>query len=118
MVSQVTDDNVRTPLCRVEQITDGGVLEVEAPMDGAPESLLLLRAGATVRGFLNICPHAGRPLNWAPGRFLIEAGTVVCAAHGAMFSIPDGVCVQGPCRGSSLREVVLRVEDGAVLLGG
>jgi nitrite reductase/ring-hydroxylating ferredoxin subunit len=112
----VTEDNVRAPLCRRQAIPDGGVLEVEARLDGEPESLLLLRAGDRVRGFLNVCPHAGRPLNWAPGRFLIEAGMLICAAHGASFSIPDGRCVLGPCRGSSLREVPLEVGADEVWL--
>jgi nitrite reductase/ring-hydroxylating ferredoxin subunit len=116
MVSQVPEDNVCAPLCRLEDIADGGVLEVEAELLGARESVLLLRRAALVRGFLNICPHAGRQLNWAPGEFLVEAGTLICAVHGACFSIPDGLCVQGPCRGSSLREVALRLQDNAVYL--
>jgi nitrite reductase/ring-hydroxylating ferredoxin subunit len=117
MVSQVTDDNVCAALCRLDEIADGGVLEVEARLAGAePESLLLLRAGSQVRGFLNICPHAGRPLNWAPGRFLLEGGMLVCAAHGATFSIPDGYCVLGPCRGSSLREVAIALRGDEVRL--
>jgi nitrite reductase/ring-hydroxylating ferredoxin subunit len=116
MVSQVTGVNVSDPLCRIEQIADGGALEVQAAIDGQLESLVLLRAGAVVRGFHNVCPHAGRLLNWAPGRFLIEDGAVVCAAHGAMFRIPDGTCISGPCRGQTLREVALRIDGGAVFL--
>jgi nitrite reductase/ring-hydroxylating ferredoxin subunit len=116
MVSQVNGVNVSDPLCRVEQITDGGALEVSAEIDGQPQSLVLLRAGSTVQGFFNICPHAGRLLNWAPGRFLIEDGTVVCAVHGASFRIPDGLCIAGPCRGQSLRAVALRIELGMVHL--
>jgi nitrite reductase/ring-hydroxylating ferredoxin subunit len=116
MVSQVNGVNVSDPLCRVEQIADGGAFEVVAAIDGRHESMVLLRAGDIVQGFLNICPHAGRLLNWAPGRFLIEDGTLVCAAHGASFRIPDGLCVGGPCRGQTLREVALRIEQGAVHL--
>ena len=116
MVSQVTDVNVREPLCRVEQIADGGVFETHAELAGERESLLLLRAGDAVRGFLNICPHAGRPLNWAPGKFLIEDRLLICAAHGASFGIPDGLCISGPCRGQRLREVAVEVIDGAVYL--
>ena len=116
IVSQVTGLNVCEPLCRAEAIADGGVLEVVAPIDGSPESLLLLRRGGDVRGFYNVCPHAGRALNWAPGRFLVEQGLLICSAHGAAFRVPDGACVSGPCRGQSLREVPLRLDDGAVYL--
>lgn len=81
-----------------------------------PESLLLMRRGDEVRAFLNVCPHAGRRLDWAPGRFLFDAGLLVCAAHGACFRVPDGHCVSGPCRGQSLTEVPLLLRDGAVHL--
>jgi len=51
-------------------IEDGGFAEVEAVIDGDAESLILHRRGAEVRAWLNVCPHAGRRLDWAPGRFL------------------------------------------------
>ena len=118
MVSQVTDVNVCEPLCRVEQIADGGAFEASGLWHGERESLVLLRDGDAVRGFLNICPHAGRPLNWAPGQFLVENGQLICAVHGASFEVPNGYCVMGPCRGSSLREVGLRIDGGMVYLAG
>ena len=87
-----------------------------AHLDGAPESLIVLRRDAAVRVFHNVCPHAGRRLDWAPGRFLIDDVFLVCAAHGACFSVPDGVCVSGPCRGQSLSEVPAEVREGEVFV--
>lgn len=107
-------------LGRLEQIEDGGFLEVEAMLAGDDaESLILHRDGAAVRAWLNVCPHAGRRLDWAPGRFLkSRAGELVCAVHGAAFELQGGECVAGPCRGASLRAVAVEVgEDGAVRLG-
>ena len=92
--------------------------EAAATLADGPASLLLMRAGDSVRAFHNVCPHAGRPLNWAPGRFLIEHGLLICAAHGASFRIPDGQCVLGPCRGQQLAEVAVQVVDGEVRLAG
>jgi nitrite reductase/ring-hydroxylating ferredoxin subunit len=85
---------------------------------GAPESLILLRRGDAVRGWLNVCPHAGRRLDWAPGKFLMtKTGQLVCAVHGASFELDAGECVAGPCRGQSLRTVAVRVDvDGMVRL--
>lgn len=103
-------------LCAIEAVADGGALEVSALVDGEPTSILLLRAGAEVHAFHNVCPHAGRSLNWAPGRFLIESGLLICAAHGASFAIPNGYCVAGPCRGSNLRELPLVHLDGQLFL--
>lgn len=104
-------------LTTLDSIEDGGFLEVEATINGDAESLVLHRHGSAVRAWLNICPHAGRRLDWAPGRFLLsKEGLLVCAAHGASFELEQGVCVAGPCRGASLRAVAVSVRDGKVLL--
>lgn len=104
-------------LATVEQIEDGGFHEVEAMLDGDAESLILHRDGDVVRAWLNVCPHAGRRLDWAPGRFLkSKAGELVCAVHGATFELQGGLCVAGPCRGDSLRAVAVEIVDGDVRL--
>lgn len=105
------------PLIALEQIADEGFAEVEANVDGAAESLILHRNGDTVRAWLNVCPHAGRRLDYAPGQFLkSKEGLLVCAVHGASFELTGGECVAGPCRGDHLREIPVAVEGGQVLL--
>ena len=106
--------SVRKTLCRVAEIPDGGALAVELPDGMQVRPLLLLRQGDRVAAYENECPHAARRLDWAPGRFLVEDGLLICAAHGAMFTIPAGECVSGPCKGESLLSVPTRVVDGAV----
>lgn len=90
----------------------------DVPLAGSPEALILYRdAAGGVRAWLNVCPHAGRRLDYAPGRFLRgKTGELVCAAHGASFALEDGVCVAGPCRGQSLRAIPVRCVDGQVVL--
>jgi nitrite reductase/ring-hydroxylating ferredoxin subunit len=105
------------PLITLESIEDGGYAAVDATVHGEVESLVLHRSGQAVRAWLNVCPHAGRRLDWAPGKFLrSKDGLLVCAAHGASFEPADGLCVAGPCRGQSLRAVAVEVRDGAVFL--
>ena len=105
------------PLSVLSRLPDGEVCAAEAVIDGEPESLLLHRDGGAVRAWLNICPHAGRRLDWAPGKFLrSKEGGLVCAAHGATFELVEGECVTGPCRGEHLRAVPVEVRDGAVWL--
>ncbi len=104
------------PLCRVEDIPDGGATAVDAMLPDGKENLILLRRGDEVRGYLNICPHAGRQLDYAPGKFLLKNDTLICAVHGATFNQDDGLCVAGPCRGEHLRSVSVRVDDGEVRL--
>lgn len=105
-------------IAMLQDVPDGGLLEVEAEVDGQAESLILHRDGDSVRAWLNICPHAGRRLDWAPGKFLTsKEGLLVCAAHGASFELRQGACVAGPCRGDALRVVPVRVVNGEVRLG-
>lgn len=93
----------------------------DLPADGCAEaqlgedSVVLIRHAGGVHAYLNICPHAGRPLNWAPGRFLYAHGQLVCAAHGAAFQPEDGLCIGGPCRGSALTAVPVELRDGQVI---
>ena len=105
------------PLITLDSIEDGGFAEVEASLDGDAESLILHRSGASIRAWLNVCPHAGRRLDWAPGKFLkSKEGHLICAAHGASFELQRGDCIAGPCRGDSLRAVAVEVRDGQVVL--
>lgn len=106
----------RSPLCRLDAIPDGGTTAIEdvAAMDG--ESVIVQRHGDAVTAWLNVCPHAGRRLDYAPGQFLRKNDLIICAVHGASFNCGDGVCVGGPCRGEQLRALPVQVEDGNVWL--
>lgn len=107
----------RQRLIGLAEIEDGGFAEVEATLDGDAESLILYRDGDHVRAWLNVCPHAGRRLDWAPGKFLkSKEGHLVCASHGASFELGAGECVAGPCRGSYLRAIEVVVDDGVISL--
>lgn len=104
-------------LLAFDDIEDGGFAEVEALIGDDAESVLLFRQGQELRAWLNVCPHAGRRLDWAPGKFLKDKqGHLICAAHGATFELDGGVCVAGPCRGDALRPVAVEVVDGQVRL--
>lgn len=103
-------------LCRGETVGEGQAIECADPRDPDGATLIVLRSGGALRAYLNICPHAGRPLNWAPGRFLYAHGQLVCAAHGASFRPEDGHCLGGPCRGAALTAAALTEIDGEVHL--
>lgn len=106
-----------TPLCRLADLPDGGTTAIEdvAAVDG--ESVIVQRRGDTISAWLNVCPHAGRRLDYAPGQFLRKGEILICAVHGASFNCADGVCVGGPCRGEQLRALPVRVDaDGSVWL--
>lgn len=102
------------PLCSVEDIPDGGSKSLG---DDTTDSLFAVRQGHRVYVYRNRCPHAGMPLNWMPDRFLTRDKTqIICSAHGALFDIANGACIAGPCRGTPLTQIAIRVENGEVLL--
>ncbi|MFL6591484.1 MAG: Rieske (2Fe-2S) protein [Luteimonas sp.] len=104
-------------LADLDELDDGAIVEAETLVGGQVESLILHRDGDQVRAWLNVCPHAGRRLDWAPGKFLTSRdGLLVCAVHGASFELHAGECVAGPCRGERLRAVPVEVRDRKVWL--
>ncbi|MGH8042453.1 MAG: Rieske (2Fe-2S) protein [Rudaea sp.] len=108
--------DVRKSLCRLDAIADGGAIAVHVDSSTGGFDLILVRAGARVAAYHDECPHAGRRLEYAPGKFLIDNGLLICAAHGATFGLGDGHCRGGPCRGASLRSVPVEVIDDEVCL--
>lgn len=113
---QTNEGESQAGLCPVAMIPDGGVHAVTVTLSTGPVSVLLTRLGDRVQAFHNECPHAGRRLDWAPNRFLMEHGHVICASHGAAFTLDTGLCVGGPCRGQSLHPFPVKVVDGWVRL--
>lgn len=82
-----------------------------------PAEVILINNGNTVKAWHNICPHQGRPLNYAPNKFLVTPeGLLMCAAHGATFDMQSGECVNGPCKGASLKPISVEVNDDGVLI--
>jgi len=108
--------SVRKTLCQISEIPDGGATAFDIGDPAHPESIIVLRQGQRVIAYRNECPHTGRRLDWAPGRFLIDGNQLVCAAHGACFYIDSGRCFSGPARGDALHTVAVEVIDGAVVL--
>jgi nitrite reductase/ring-hydroxylating ferredoxin subunit len=104
-------ESVSGSLITRSSLVDDEIIGVDAVIDGEVESIMIYSKAGDLRAWLNVCPHAGRRLDYAPGRFLRDQGRLVCAAHGASFELVGGECIAGPCRGAHLREVV--VTDGA-----
>ncbi|MFI4969043.1 MAG: Rieske (2Fe-2S) protein [Lysobacterales bacterium] len=105
--------NSSAPLCRLDEIPDGDAIAIEVPSATGGFGLILLRRGGQVFAYHNECPHAGRRLEYAPGRFLVRDGRLTCAVHGATFKTDSGACVGGPCR-SGLVSLPVEVVDGVV----
>jgi nitrite reductase/ring-hydroxylating ferredoxin subunit len=103
------------PLCRLDDIPDGEAAAVHVPSSTGGFDLIVLRRGGEAFAYHNECPHAGRRLEYAPGRFLVRDGRITCAVHGATFAVDSGACLGGPCR-SGLVPLPVEIVDGWVRL--
>ena len=97
-------------LMAVDEIPDPGGQPVE--LDGNP--VLVVRSGDTVKAYMNVCPHAGRPLCLPSGRTLVRDEILVCPFHGASFDVKSGQCVGGPAGKSALKSVPITIQDGQI----
>ncbi|MEZ4340144.1 MAG: metallophosphoesterase [Sandaracinaceae bacterium] len=81
--------------------------------NGRPREVLLLRAeDGAPRAYLNVCQHLPVPLDGGAREFLNRAGThLMCGTHGALYRLHDGYCVEGPCEGTTLESLPVRVDD-------
>ena len=101
-------------LIRLEALGDSEARALDFRAGEALFSLIVVRAGDLVRAYHNRCPHARMPLERPDGRVVIDAGFLVCAAHGASFRIADGACAGGPANGP-LTPFAIVVRDGDVV---
>lgn len=103
---------MRHYLCDLNELTNHHATGFTITHQDESISLVVLKEDEAIGVFYNICPHAGRPLDYAPGKFLVKDKQVICAVHGAAFQVPDGTCVSGPCRGATLTNVPFDTENG------
>lgn len=104
-------------LCALNQLASPGSAHFKLPAQPLSNGLCVIRLGEQVYGYLNSCPHTGGPMDWVPGQFLNEDGTLIqCSTHGALFRIQDGFCVSGPCAGQCLMPVRLLRRDDEIYL--
>ena|SRR5690554_5159997 len=99
-------------VCHTNTLQDHETYGFQIPLDDGELDIVVLRQGKEIRAWLNHCPHLGIPLNWQPDKFLSLEGThIQCSTHGALFTLEEGYCIAGPCRGQSL--IALQTEVDA-----
>ena len=102
-------------ICPVDQIETPGSYGFTVKAGKYPLYGFVVRTEIGFHGYKNTCPHAGRPLDWAPHAFLTkDKQHIMCSAHGAMFEPGTGLCVHGPCLGRSLETWNIEVRDDVV----
>jgi nitrite reductase/ring-hydroxylating ferredoxin subunit len=103
-------------LCPLDALVDGDAKGFAGP-EGSFSGLVAIRQGDRVFVYQNVCPHIGTPLDWTPDKFLsADRRYLICATHGATFTIDTGLCISGPCRGDQLEAVRTTIRDGMVFV--
>lgn len=78
---------------------------------------VVVRYGNQFFAYRNYCPHLGIALEYEENQFLDESGTLLkCSTHGALFTLDDGECVAGPCRGQSLSAIKIDLRSEGLYL--
>lgn len=103
-------------LCRFDEIPDPGARGFVIERNDQRIPIMIVRRNNKIYGYVNSCPHIGAPLDWQEEQFLdIHKQYILCANHGALFTIENGYCISGPCAGKCLQSVSLSLSDGWVL---
>lgn len=104
---------------RLDELEDPGSREFRIGEGDWPFKGFVVRLGDDVFAYQNYCMHVGHPLNWAPDSFLTkDRNNIICSSHGAVYEIPTGLCIAGPCLGKSLRPLPVNIRDGVILVRG
>ena len=102
-------------LCKISDLGDPSSKSFQIKIGRKNTDIFIIRKGDQVFGYQNICPHAQAPLEWKPDEFLDDKNEkIICALHGAIFTIEDGNCIGGPCAGTALTAIKLDLVNGEI----
>jgi nitrite reductase/ring-hydroxylating ferredoxin subunit len=80
------------------------------------QAIVIRDAGGVPHAYLNRCRHLPIPLGVGTGDVLSDDERyLICRTHGALYRRGDGYCVEGPCAGTSLAELVLERDEHGIL---
>jgi len=118
ILSQISGGPVKgETICLLNDIEDGSAKEFSYSSGNDIHNIFIQRRGKEIFGYVNICPHAGTPLNMDEGHFMEKTGRyLMCHTHGALFQLDDGLCVAGPCNGAHLQPVSLKIEGEKIII--
>lgn len=97
-------------ICRLSQLKESKTIGFTYVRDGEEQSAFVVYKNGEIYAYQNHCPHVGVELNWQPDQFLsIDALSIQCSLHGALFRLEDGFCHSGPCSGKSLQPLKVAI---------
>ena len=107
----------KTKLIKYDELPDPGSKGLIVKINSAEIRLFLVKNNDQIYIYKNSCPHTLGPLDWLPDSFLSEDKKyIMCANHGALFQIDDGMCVYGPCKNQKLQKLSYTINNGSIYL--
>lgn len=104
-------------LCTLDKLEDPGACGANLDLFDETRRLFVVQKDSRLYAYINSCPHTGVPLNWQDDQFLsYDRRYIQCSLHGALFRIEDGACIAGPCPGTRLKSVPVKMENGLVVV--
>lgn len=104
-------------LCKFSDMEDLTTKGFEVKIKRKTTPIFIVRKDDQIYGYQNICPHAQAPLEWVPDQFLSEnKDYIICAVHGAEFTIEEGACMGGPCEGIGLTPIDVEIIEDQIVL--
>ena len=106
-----------TEICKIEDVPDNDAKGMVAVVEGKQRNIFVARKGEEAFAYLNWCPHNQVLIDQIPNKFFnADKSHIQCSKHGVLFNVEDGLCIEGPCEGESLKPLTTIVEDGVVYL--
>ncbi|HIP80958.1 MAG TPA: Rieske (2Fe-2S) protein [Leucothrix mucor] len=103
-------------LCKFDALANLETRSFEVLINRHKTSIFIIRKNDLIFAYQNSCPHAKASLEWNDDDFLDETKQhIICAMHGATFSIEAGECLGGPCKNKGLEAVNVQVLEGDVV---
>ena len=102
-------------IAAVDEISDPGSKRFSISAGGSKIELFVIKKAAKIVVYQNSCPHTQGPLDWTPDKFLdMDNNYIMCANHGALFEINNGLCIYGPCKAQSLKPIQFTIKDNNI----
>ena len=106
-------------LCALDDIADGAARNFVVELRAGRFFGFVVRRGTSAFGYVDRCPHMGLPLAQTLDAYLTpDKSHIVCSWHGAMFGVPDGRCLGGPCGGQALVPWPVAAADNRIVTLG
>ncbi|WP_050897874.1 Rieske (2Fe-2S) protein [Nitrospirillum viridazoti] len=110
---------IGTAIGRLDAVAEDGSKEFVFGVGLNAFRMFVVRREGRCFGYLNLCPHYSLPLNVRADEFLSRDGArIMCRRHLAVFTIDDGLCIDGACTGSKLEAVPVSVDQAGMLVIG